>query len=562
MTADFKPEELCHFLRQGDRRLHPFFVGREAAMAQILALVQEVVTTGTELPGTAKAKGLMQVIQGAPGIGKTALLDALYKTCMTTLTRMDAGVRIMPLIINDPKNLSLPAIYQAVQDQLTAVGDHIGHGPIRRFFRRSLGRLQAGSVMGTGISLKPADAALQPQIPKGWAVLLMIDEIQQADPNPQGTAAAALVRLEGGSDGLPILPVLAGLSNSQTVLRAMGLSRLSSIAVQPLTRLTQADVSQALHQFINRYNVSVTLACQDLWARTLWRWSQGWPKHMQNGLSAIGHALLQTNGNLDAVDLLATQRRAADTRTSYYWTRLDTWQDSPQLMGQVMAGLGREPLPRHDIMSHVQAIWRADPNRFCPVPEWDDMLRLGLIDLDRITARAVTYSCPIPSLRSFAVTRTGLSLHCSALDGDIDMIRSDLKTGLDVNGLDAWGRTPMHIAAQESWPTIIVELQAAGAAVQAQDRWGRTPLHLAAQANAEQGLGPLLDFQADLHAIDHDGDTPLHYAARTDSARTMMMLIKAGANPQIRNHDGQRAIDITSPVSTCRSVLSGLPDNS
>ena len=525
MAQEFKPERLRELIRYGDRQLHPVFAGRDEIIDEIMTLARGIATRN--------ANGLLQLITGAPGIGKTAMLYTLRDRCWSTLKKPVNGVRILPILISDSGDMSTDAIYHVIKEQIITAKDHIGYGLLRRLFRQSLGRLQGDSVMGTGINLRPRAAESRPRLPKGWTVMLMIDEIQLAAWDDSGAIARALVRLEGGSGGLPILPVMAGLSNSRAVLGKMGVSRLANIVVPPLPRLTPNQVVLSFRKFLNCYGISGTPDSQDLWTRTLWRWSQGWPKHLHNGFSALGKQLLATHGDLDSVAFWPVQREAVAMRTNYYDTRLEPWQANVRLMGRFMAGLGHKSHSQEDIMRHARKIWQESHDPLIPVPKWDDMLRLGLIDH---TISKNLFACPIPSLHSFAVSKTAPPLHEWVMKGDIDHVRNELDSSCDVEATDAWGRTAMHVAAQDSWPRVITELHRAGASIQPLDQWGRTPLHLAAQANAEQGLATLVNEGADVNTTDAAGHTPLDYANRAGSDRARDMLMAAGARPH-DSHD-------------------------
>ena len=50
-----------------------------------------------------------------------------------------------------------------------------------------------------------------------------------------------------------------------------------------------------------------------------------------------------------------------------------------------------------------------------------------------------------------------------------------LKDGFDPNGRDIRGRTPLHIAAEQSWANLMEELVRAGADPKVLDNRGRTP---------------------------------------------------------------------------------------
>jgi uncharacterized protein len=70
------------------------------------------------------------------------------------------------------------------------------------------------------------------------------------------------------------------------------------------------------------------------------------------------------------------------------------------------------------------------------------------------------------------------------------------------------------------------------------DRYGRTPLHLAAQAGAFGLVERLLGEGVDPDAADDDGRTALHFAAQANSAEVAAVLLAAGARVDPRDAYG------------------------
>ncbi len=550
----FNTSGLEAFIREDDRLINPFFVGRDRLMNDIVALAQHVDERRRTQAKGDPAEGLMPLLQGPPGIGKTSLLREIEHRCLSGLTNDGNAPRIIPLVIKDPKELSRAQLFAAIQSRVTAVRDRIGLGPVRRILRAPFDYIQSAHIMGTGIDLKSDEIVVPPRIPKGWVVLLMLDEIQMVDPDPKGAAAAALIHLEGGSGGLPILPVLAGLSNSRRILDALGLSRIGGQAQRPIKKLGKEDVAVAVARFVRQFNITASSACQDRWSRILYRWSKGWPKHMQNGLAAIGEKLLETDGKLDQVNVMSAQKRSAEMRTDYYRTRFGPWDTHPDLLGTVLSYLGHEPVAPREVEQAIQTAMQSGrwPNQ--TPPDDNALLRLGLIDEVRVYA-SIKRACPIPSLHSFAVAHTGSDLHIDIRHGDPNVIADHQARGTDMNTRDVWNRTPLHLAAQDNWPDNITTLLDHGAELDATDQWGHTALHMAAQENAEEGLQALLEAGASVHATTNDGETPLHLAAREDNEQAVTMLLDHDANPRACNHRGQKPAELTPPKSASRRIL-------
>ncbi len=144
-----------------------------------------------------------------------------------------------------------------------------------------LGLVQDVNLFGVRIERPARTANERPRLPKNCTILLRIDEIQTVPGEPDDESAHILQHLESGSDGQAILPVLADLSNSLNVLRKLGLSRHGDAPVTYMKPLSRADVAAATRQFSQHFGVAGLPATQRRWERTLYRWSKGWPKHLQ-----------------------------------------------------------------------------------------------------------------------------------------------------------------------------------------------------------------------------------------------------------------------------------------
>lgn len=92
-----------------------------------------------------------------------------------------------------------------------------------------------------------------------------------------------------------------------------------------------------------------------------------------------------------------------------------------------------------------------------------------------------------------------------------EVIERFLKYGVEVNTPDAWGSTPLHVAASTGDLAAIAYLLSKGADVKARTKLGLTPLHLAA-AGKPRATQLLIKAGADVNSVDEKGLTPLAYS--------------------------------------------------
>ncbi|MCY4099780.1 MAG: hypothetical protein OXF46_02550, partial [Rhodobacteraceae bacterium] len=158
---------------------------------------------------------------------------------------------------------------------------------------------------------------------------------------------------------------------------------------------------------------------------------------------------------LSAVDVLAVKDRATQYRVDYYNSRFGKLESSKRIIGEIMAEMGPKPRSGLEIMRII--------GRTIEKPQWteksikpkiegldfDFLHRYGFIEVVPDLPGHM-YHCPLPSLHSYAVATTGSFLHTLAYSNDIKSFRKVLDLGYDINGLDAWGRTPLKIASENN----------------------------------------------------------------------------------------------------------------
>ena len=113
----------------------------------------------------------------------------------------------------------------------------------------------------------------------------------------------------------------------------------------------------------------------------------------------------------------------------------------------------------------------------------------------------------------------GWDLHRAAKETTVDIARSLIARGDDVNSRDEDGDTPLHFAARWGNPANVQVLLDAGADVMARDKFGLTPLHRTAQSGNPANIKALLAVGADAKAKDEESKTPWDYAQENEKLK-------------------------------------------
>jgi uncharacterized protein len=124
----------------------------------------------------------------------------------------------------------------------------------------------------------------------------------------------------------------------------------------------------------------------------------------------------------------------------------------------------------------------------------------------------------------------------AARTGDVEVVRSLLASGVDVNHAAGDGMTALHWAAERGDVEIVELLVGAGASVDPGTRIGHyTPLHLAGRSGSAAVVRILLEAGADLPARStNSGATPVHLAAAAGNPAAVAALLDYGADPDAR----------------------------
>jgi len=133
---------------------------------------------------------------------------------------------------------------------------------------------------------------------------------------------------------------------------------------------------------------------------------------------------------------------------------------------------------------------------------------------------------------------------------DIEILKSMISSGKQIDEEDSYGNTGLHYAAEDGLVDIAKLLISGGANPDKKNNMGNTPLYEAVSNNHLPVCRLLVEHGADVN-IRVDGDferTPLHKAVRNDNLEICKLLIENAADPNrkdeaIRDFPGRTPLD-------------------
>lgn len=419
MTA-FRREELQDFVTEGEKSSPPVFIGRQDILDDILSLAELSGRKGIAPPGNTR------IIQGAPGAGKSSILSEL------AAQNPHVGF---------PKTLQVSSveICDEFSDVLKAIGILGGSpksklGTMAETAAGALGSLAMLDVLGsTSLSLnlsalcKSNDirtiGSLHRAVPASqWdsPVIVAVDEAQNLPAGHDSVPARFLRAIHEATTRLPITLVLAGLGDTQSHMRSLGLTH--GIQAHSLHCFTMEECIELMNGFCDYFGIRIRDCASQLYA--LSRVADGWPRHMHWAQQAVAEAVLESgiDGDLDRVtDWTKVQARSDILRQGYYNSQFSNEMTfARKLVARVMFEVGKaqaedQALQEDDVRNRIRILSEQDmdgdyalPDGFSPQGFVTHLIHCGALQEDPDNHGM---SCPIPSFQGYIMRRGGLDPH-------------------------------------------------------------------------------------------------------------------------------------------------------
>ena len=387
-------EGLRIFSEKDDRSPAPAFVGRENVLAGVEGTVRRVAR--------GDAQGGIRLIYGAPGAGKSALLEELARRWRAR----EASDAPIPLFVSADDFAEPALVAEAILDTLNP-----GATPFSASSRRTAWSAQAGFLSRRVETETSRDSPLA-EVSGGrrnpWAMLrefapsqdwpgpmiLLIDEAQGMTGDMSNGESSLLKALHEGRHGFPLTAVLSGLSDTLQVLRELGVSRLSEGAAHALGPLSGSECREAVAALLDRHRVKGGAEDRAEWAGAISERCNGWPQHLHNYLAGTARSLIDAGGDLARAELDAALEHGDRARVNYYNARLAGLAPAHGAIRSILSRIPDGGLLTGEVMAMAQRT--ATEAGFDNGPQfYKALLHAGVLHEDG----ALMCHCPIPSFR-------------------------------------------------------------------------------------------------------------------------------------------------------------------
>ncbi|MCY4224649.1 MAG: ATP-binding protein [Bacteroidetes bacterium] len=356
-----------------DRGPSPFFHGREEII--------DTFSSGLKFSRDTK-KGTTFLIQGAPGAGKTALLDVLSN---------QAKPKGWEVALINGKDLYDPvSMAQSLGKSYTIDSEYALNVGIK--------------FLGGGLVASVAGHASSEEILKCLApengLILVLDEAQDLQylkntPKEHNLARDALTVIHNGDVGHPVMLIVGGLGTTESSLGGLGVSGIDGDCTVQLGRLDEESERAVIRDWITHAGGAV--GDPSRWIDSIAEKTHGWPQHIMSYVKPALKYLKSSHGKMTDSGLEFVYEKGNEYREEYYQKRVKGFdkkkrQDLAKIFADVPLG---DTMELEDIMDALKEEYTEE------IAEklFKKALERGIID----ERKDGDYGIPIPSFHTWLV---------------------------------------------------------------------------------------------------------------------------------------------------------------
>lgn len=396
-------QKVRRYIRAGDRGVEPCYVGRE----DLLHITGEMVARATD--GQRDSRTL--VVSGGPGAGKSAYLrevERLWKDKAVVVEVLADEMTPGEVFAKVAKAAGVP-----VKEQRERRAE--AKGGVNAGFARLGGRL-------ADTTRRPADSELAARgrvmpwelmrerlkvlgMGKGRKPLILVcDEAQTLDQEDKATTGMLRSLHRGDLDAdnpIPVIPIFAGLANTEEVMGDCGISRDTGGNFVPLGRLTEAQSREYALKILAHLDADGSQGEMARWVEWAEEHSDGWPMHLRDQMNAVAEEMLRLDtSRLRDLDGERIARVATKARDDHYGRRLTATR--AKLLRPLYHLLARaasegEGAPIAELVDRAEKYGEEQGKPVGGEDVLDRLVRAGVLQ-PVSAAKPDVYHCPIPSL--------------------------------------------------------------------------------------------------------------------------------------------------------------------
>ncbi len=376
MPELLRPDASCISNYVADRGPAKYFHGRQRVMGNFKKLVNDSLK---------ESSGTIFLIQGAPGAGKTALLDQCGK-----LAKRDGWKSAV---------INIPALWDPdVLLHCLGKGDGLQ-------FKGSSGTLgfEAGikASATVEVSAKHVPTIMKILQDDSKPLLLILDEAQVlgiedvVKSDHKGTVTSVLDYIHNGRLNKPVILLMGGLGITSKALRSLGISRYKGGCFVELGALGKKSECAVIKDWLVKEGRAE--GDPNPWVDAIAQKTCGWPQHITAYAEAAAKQIRKDKGNMTPQGLESVNRTGLERREMYYRQRADDFDGDQMIsLSEAIAGIDSGmPFNKELVVSSLKKMYTAN--------EAKDLFNKFLIK-GLIAADGLLYSVPIPSMHHWMKT--------------------------------------------------------------------------------------------------------------------------------------------------------------